>query len=1605
MKIYRILLLCLISVLINAQSIDRNFLITSGIDAGVDKGDSLNRASFIVNVPAAYPGKIHFRIFDADLGDSYDNPGKKSETRYLVFGQGGIDRNVFSITDSIDVNKALVNLVLGADKYYDNRWRTIGSLTNVQGQKQGDRVLFQLLVDGVSGAGRNRYQLFISGDDKRNEKIDGAEVYSPALALRLASNVKMATQISFTIPGDCDTIVIYNFDADLVRSPNIIKFETNFRASVKVPQSSDGGLEVKMIGILKEEQGRKASLVVESNAATNNIQVWITDKKGQILFLDYPSQLALKNHLPVPKFKVIPLAECNTLILDATESSDADGDELIFKWYFAGGEVEEGIRIVRDFKKPGNHPVKLLVIDNSIFVSNTARLTQTVVVNDPPNAVIEAAVKAAPYQTILFDGSKSFDNDGKIIGYRWNMGDGNQKSGAKINHRYTRPGTYTVSLTVEDDGTTLCTKGKSTANIWINRSPQARFNLAKNLIAINELVSMDANGSIDSDGEIVKYIWDFGDGTKAEGIKANHKYSQPGKYTVQLTAVDDSELANAESFLRETITVNAPPVAIAELPEVIAVDEMIILNAAKASDSDGQITEFQWTLGDGTSKTGSKISHQYSKPGAYPIKLKVIDNTATLNNFNEASYSIRVNDPPVPNAGGGRRVNESVVDFDASRSKDSDDEIIEYTWNFGDNLTAKGMKVAHVYAFPGTYDVSLTVKDASGTKTAVQSETVKIIVNSPPVADAGRDQIVSVGDKVRFRGGFSNDSDGKIVSYKWEVDEGVILEGKNVKHTYERSGTYQVQLTVTDDAGAEDIHYSTVFVNNPPVAMIAPVARIAPGQNVTFDGSMSYDTDGEIVVAEWDFGDGSPVKKGIKTKHSYREPGRYTITLTVKDNSNATNGITKTTQPVAVNYPPKPDCGSDVITCDQTILFDGSNSSDADKDKLTYSWDFGDGSTGTGMKLKHTFRLPGVYPVLLRVNDGQGLSNSIQQTIIRVQVNSAPLALAEVNRDTVCAGEPVMFDASKSVDMEKDLLRYLWDFGDKTTTEGINPIHSFKRGGNYKVRLTVMDDSNLPCNSSISDLLIHVIDAPVADAGKDQSVCANTVVQFDGSKSSGGDRLIKSFEWDFGDGERGGGINPTHVFTKPGIYTVRLEIMVPEIGDCENTSESEITVKVIAAPTAKFTMIERGCIGEKIDFDASESFAANSNIVDYQWDFGDGTTGVGDTVTHKYTSHGRYTVKLKIQTDSNQGCNNAEKSHIISINAAPKAQIEVFASNDKPSPEKLYRSYINTVLNFNGKKSSDKDGFMKTYLWDFGDGNKAEGVFAKHQYKDVGKYSVKLYVEDNSNTYCDYSLDSITVNIIDYSEIAISGPKGAFVGESMEYKLTTAKKITATGENTEWHFSEGTTMKGLTVQKSFNKSGKYQVQAKCGALWSPAQEITIDDLPEVKMPDNQIVDLGQTIRMIPTVSNPFDVPIAFEWELGDQTKVSGIEAKHTYKAAGKYNAVFRVWYKEIGYGQPKEYNVTITVIPAPVVEIMVSPDVLYVGGARDVAVFTADVQPYERKLICEWDFGDGITAVGKIGKHTYMQAGEYTVKLTVFDATRADARKYEFRKRVTVQKR
>jgi len=238
----------------------------------------------------------------------------------------------------------------------------------------------------------------------------------------------------------------------------------------------------------------------------------------------------------------------------------------------------------------------------------------------------------------------------------------------------------------------------------------------------------------------------------------------------------------------------------------------------------------------------------------------------------------------------------------------------------------------------------------------------------------------------------------------------------------------------------------------------------------------------------------------------------------------------------------------------------------------------------------HTYKNPGVYWVRLTADDGCGLPNSKSEVFTKVHINSPPTAVIDAQKEA-CAGENNLSDASRSMDADNDPLKYVWDFGDGNQDEGVSPIHRYRKGGFYRLLLTVTDNSGLSCNRAMAEKVIHGIDAPVAEAGEDRVVCANKPILFYGSLSSGGNRSIQSHEWDFGDGQQGGGVQALHAYSQAGLYTVRLKISVPPEGNCDNVSEDLLTVKDLPSPVVAFDFHPVGCSGSDISFDASPPMA------------------------------------------------------------------------------------------------------------------------------------------------------------------------------------------------------------------------------------------------------------------------------------------------------------------------------------------------------------------------------------------------------------------------------
>lgn len=142
------------------------------------------------------------------------------------------------------------------------------------------------------------------------------------------------------------------------------------------------------------------------------------------------------------------------------------------------------------------------------------------------------------------------------------------------------------------------------------------------------------------------------------------------------------------------------------------------------------------------------------------------------------------------------------------------------------------------------------------------------------------------------------------------------------------------------------------------------------------------------------------------------------------------------------------------------IVFDGAASTDPDGDTITYSWDFGDGTTSTSITGTHTYGAVGNYTVSLTVNDGQLNSIPFTQSVTvsdTVQVNNAPIASAAVTPSTGNAPLTVTFDGTGSIDPDGDAIDYSWDFGDGTTSTAKSGTHTYTSAGNYTVSLVVND--------------------------------------------------------------------------------------------------------------------------------------------------------------------------------------------------------------------------------------------------------------------------------------------------------------------------------------------------------------------------------------------------------------------------------------------------------------------------------------------------------------------------------------------------------------------
>ncbi len=344
------------------------------------------------------------------------------------------------------------------------------------------------------------------------------------------------------------------------------------------------------------------------------------------------------------------------------------------------------------------------------------------------------------------------------------------------------------------------------------------------------------------------------------------------------------------------------------------------------------------------------------------------------------------------------------VQFDVTAT-DPDGDALQYCWDFN---TANGIQCnssqkapEHTYTTRGAYTASVFVTDSKGSSS---SDSVTINVkgsnNEPPTVDATAQPTEGeVELTVQFRSN-AVDSDGTIASYKWDFDNsdglGQDSTEANPTHTYKKAGSFVATVTVTDNGTASTVDSVTVVVrsadNAPPSVLVSgdPVEGGAP-LVVNFTATVA-DADGDAVTVRWDFdtSDGFGIDAtGLVASHTYTDEGEFNAMAIATDSKGATaTGTTKIRvlggSGGGVIIQAEPTSGKAPLA----VSFK-ADTSELGTTATDYSWDFGDGATGTGKEIIHTYEKSGSYGVILVVADESG--GTYESTItIRVQGGGSP---------------------------------------------------------------------------------------------------------------------------------------------------------------------------------------------------------------------------------------------------------------------------------------------------------------------------------------------------------------------------------------------------------------------------------------------------------------------------------------------------------------------------------------------------------------------------------------------------------------------------------------
>jgi gliding motility-associated-like protein len=1033
-----------------------------------------------------------------------------------------------------------------------------------------------------------------------------------------------------------------------------------------------------------------------------------------------------------------------------------------------------------------------------------------------------------------------------------------------------------------------------------------------------------------STGNPTNWKWDLGNGTISFLKNPAVTYFAPGKYNVKLIVTNAS--GSNEIVKSEYITVYAVPAVNFSGTPLNGCFPLPVQFIDQSDPGSGSISKWEWDFGDGNLSSVQSPAHTYLGVGNFNVSLRVTNSFGCVTTVTKSQYIQVANGAKAgftysaPNT----CTAPSTVNFTNTSTGSG---TLSYQWDFGDGGTSTQQSPSHTYTAGGTYTVKLIIVNQTGcTDTITKVNAIRV---GNVKADFSTPAIICQNSPFTI----INNSSPASANVTWNFGDGTTSTAVNPDKTYSKTGNFIIKMVAGFGACADSVSKSITVFPKPAVSFSADkTGSCRAPLTVNFTGNVVGGND-----YLWDFGDGTTSNQQ-NPSHTYTAYGVYDVKLVATNASGCKDSLVKKAyikvQTPVVTIPglPAKDCAPFTFTFNANV-----NTVDP---VVGYLWNFGDGGTSTLPNPTHTFAT-GVYTISVIITTASGCTDTATVVDGIFAGNKLKLNFSATPRD-VCAKIPVVFtDLTTGGKADK----WLWLFGDGTTSAAQNPVHPYMDTGYFDVTLIVWNNG-CPDTLIFKDY-IHI--SPPIAIFEQLGDCNNVKLRTFIDHSIGAD----SWQWDFGDGTTSTQQNPpAHTYADTGTYKVSLTVTNFKTG-CTYTQTQDV---IIAIEKADFTASDTTvCTGKGVDFKVKNVNPAN--IETYHWIFGDGTEALGSSaINHIYTKPGKYSVMLVITTTL--GCKDSVTKEIKVGNP-----VAAFQSN---APGIC----VNNPITFTD--NSIADGFpIQKWTWNFGDGITQTFTAPpfQHTYTATGEYAVTLTVEDSKGC-----IDSI----LQTNALIIAKPLADFSSAdtmSCHLQVVTFTNLSTGGNNTyTWDFGDGTTSMEIHPVHQYVTPGKYTVALSITDKYGCTDKVVKNNFLTIADP---IADfsLSDTVSTCPPLVITFtNLSKNFNqrsWDFGDGTSSVLDNPTHFYSIPGTYNIVLTI----TGYNGCVDTKTKTIVVRGP------KGSFTYKNIIGCIPLKTDFVGKTQDDISFIWDFNDGVTlsTPDSLVSHTYTNPGFYLPKMILVD--------------------